>query len=132
MLLVFVLTWTCDTAAYVVGRAIGRHRPWPALSPKKTVEGAVGGMLFTLLAAIVGRSWLAPELTLGAAIVLGLVVGVLCPIGDLVESLFKRQAGVKDSSTLIPGHGGLLDRVDSMLFSAPATYYVLALTAWLH
>lgn len=124
-LLPFFLAWTCDTAAYLVGRAWGRHRLAPNVSPGKSVEGAVGGLLAAILASAVARVWFAPYLGLWQALILGLAVGVFAQLGDLVESLLKRDAETKESSTLIPGHGGVLDRFDSILFAAPLVYYFL-------
>jgi phosphatidate cytidylyltransferase len=124
-LLPFFLAWTCDTAAYLVGRAWGRHRLAPGVSPQKSVEGAVGGLLAATAAAALARVWFAPYLSWGAALALGLLVGVFAQLGDLVESLLKRDAETKESSSLIPGHGGVLDRFDSLLFAAPLVYYYL-------
>ncbi|HXA27204.1 MAG TPA: phosphatidate cytidylyltransferase [Candidatus Angelobacter sp.] len=116
-----------DTAALFVGSAIGRHRFFPSISPKKTAEGAAGSLLATVLT----WSLLAPWLTgipVGHAIVLGVVVAVAAMGGDLVESALKRAAGVKDSSELIPGHGGLLDRLDSLLLIGPVVYAYVVMT----
>jgi len=124
-LLPFFLAWTCDTAAYVVGRAWGRHRLAPGVSPQKSVEGAVGGLLAAIVAGAVARVWFAPYLSWPSALVLGGLVGVFAQLGDLVESLLKRDAEAKESSSLIPGHGGVLDRFDSLLFAAPLVYYYL-------
>jgi phosphatidate cytidylyltransferase len=115
-------TWVNDTAAYFVGKFLGRRRLVPSLSPGKTLEGAVGGILGSLLVAI-GFIFIYPSLPLLPLLVLGLLVGVAAQVGDLVESVFKRQVGVKDAGNLIPGHGGMLDRLDSMLFTAPLVYY---------
>jgi phosphatidate cytidylyltransferase len=127
--LVFLLTWCCDTGAYAFGRAVGRRRPWPTLSPRKSLEGAAGGLVAAAGAALLARAWFVPVLTFWEALGLGLLVGGLCQAGDLFESGLKRAAGVKDSSSLIPGHGGVLDRFDSMFLSAPATYYFLRVFA---
>ena len=124
-LLPFFLAWTCDTTAYAVGRAWGRHRLAPGVSPGKSVEGAVGGLLASVAAGAVARAWFAPYLSWGAALALGALVGVFAQLGDLVESLLKRDAETKESSSLIPGHGGVLDRFDSLLFAAPLVYYFL-------
>jgi phosphatidate cytidylyltransferase len=124
VLLPFVLTWACDTGAYLVGRTWGRRRPWPQVSPRKSLEGAVGGLLSTVVVAWLSRLVFAPFLDGTTAIVLGLATGVVCQAGDLVESMLKRWAGVKDASRLIPGHGGILDRFDSLIMSAPFCYYV--------
>lgn len=124
-ILPFFLVWVCDTAAYAVGLAIGRRRLMPDVSPQKSVEGAVAGLLASVGAAFVARSWFAPYLTAIDAVVLGTLVGVLGQLGDLVESLMKRDADAKDTSRIIPGHGGVLDRFDSVLFAAPVTAYYL-------
>jgi phosphatidate cytidylyltransferase len=126
-LLPFFLTWTCDTAAYAVGRSVGRTQLMPSVSPHKSVEGAVGGLFAAVGAAILARAWFAPYLTWTDAAVLGVLTGVFGQLGDLVESLLKRDAETKDSSRLIPGHGGVLDRFDSLLFTAPIVYYYLVL-----
>jgi len=115
-------TWVCDTAAYFVGCSIGRHKFFPKISPKKTWEGAIAGLVFGVLAvALLSRFLLG--LWLGWGALLGLLLVLGATFGDLAESVIKRQVGVKDSSNLIPGHGGLLDRVDSLLFVVPIVYY---------
>lgn len=124
-LLPFFLVWTCDTAAYAVGLAFGRTRLMPDVSPHKSVEGAVAGLLAAVGAAFLARAWFAPYLTALDAVALGTLVGVLGQLGDLVESLLKRDADTKDTSRIIPGHGGVLDRFDSILFAAPVTAYYL-------
>ena len=124
-LLPFFLAWSCDTAAYTVGRAWGRHRLAPGVSPGKSVEGAIAGLVAAILAAAIAKGWFATYLTMPAALTLGLLVGVFAQLGDLVESLLKRDADTKESSSLIPGHGGVLDRFDSILFAAPLVYYFL-------
>lgn len=123
-----VLTWVNDTAAYLVGHRWGRRKLMPRVSPGKTVEGAVGALLVTVLAAIptlwVVDRWV-PLFGLENALALGALVGFVAPLGDLVESGFKRDAGVKDSSDLIPGHGGVLDRFDSLIVVTPVYWYYL-------
>jgi len=117
-----------DTCAYFAGSAFGRHRFFPAISPRKSVEGAVAGVLASVaLAAAAGPALIGISAGVGAG--LGLLVAVVAQGGDLAESSLKRQAGVKDSSNLIPGHGGLLDRVDSLVLVAPAVYAYLKLIA---
>jgi phosphatidate cytidylyltransferase len=118
-----LLTWATDTGAYLFGVAFGRHQLIPRISPKKTVEGAVGGLLAAGLCGWLCAKSLTPFLTPLAATVVGLIVGVMAQLGDLVESMIKRDAGIKDSAELIPGHGGVLDRFDSMLFTVPVLYY---------
>lgn len=123
LLLLFVCVISSDTAAYYVGRRFGRHKLAPALSPKKTWEGAIGGVTASAAAAIVACVWFYQALPPVHAPVLGVLLGGAGVLGDLAESLIKRACGVKDSSGLLPGHGGLLDRTDSLLFAAPALYY---------
>jgi phosphatidate cytidylyltransferase len=114
-----------DTAQYYSGRAFGRRPLAPLVSPKKTIEGAIGGAIFgTALFAVVGMWWL-PVMPAAFRVVLGATLVALGIAGDLFESMLKRSAGVKDSSTLIPGHGGVLDRIDALLFAAPVYYIVL-------
>ena len=120
--LVFLMTMLCDSCAYFVGTRWGKHRLYPAVSPKKSVEGAVGGVGGAVL-AVVGSMWLfMPELSLVVGVGLGVLVGIFAQIGDLFESLLKRSAQIKDSGHLFPGHGGMLDRLDSLLFSFPVAY----------
>lgn len=113
----FMLIWTCDSGAYVSGKTLGKHLLLPKISPKKTWEGAVGGFLFTLLMAYVLSIYL-QVLTLTDWLILASIIAVFGPIGDLLESQFKRQAQLKDSGTILPGHGGILDRFDAFLLSS--------------
>lgn len=125
---VMLIVMASDTVAYFVGTAIGRRRLYPAISPKKSVEGALGGLLGGIAGALIAKFlWFEP-LPVGAAFAIGVVLGLLGQIGDLFESLLKRSFGVKDSGTIIPGHGGLLDRLDSLLFAFPPAFY---LARWL-
>jgi len=112
-----------DTAAYYTGRAFGRHKLAPKVSPGKTWEGAIGGMLASLLFATLAHYWFFRELPLRAALPLAASMNVLGVVGDLTESALKRGAGAKDAANILPGHGGLLDRLDSLLFNAPLLYY---------
>ncbi len=123
LMLLFLCVIALDTAAYYVGKTIGRRQMAPTISPKKTWEGALAGLLASLGAACLAHAWFYQRLPLAHALVLGLLLGTMGILGDLAESLFKRAAGVKDSSTLLPGHGGVLDRTDSLIFSAPILYY---------
>ncbi|MEP7086625.1 MAG: phosphatidate cytidylyltransferase [Gemmatimonadota bacterium] len=125
----FVLTWISDTAGYFVGRAFGKSTLMPSVSPGKTRAGAIGALVFCMLASWAYAQWvLVPYaslgLRLGVALTLGAIIGAAVQVGDLVESLLKREGGVKDSSHLIPGHGGVLDRIDGMLFALPVTYFL--------
>jgi phosphatidate cytidylyltransferase len=122
VLLLVVIVFS-DTLAFFVGNAVGRRRLAPAVSPGKSVEGAVGGLLGGVAGAFAVRALGLPELPAMHALVLGLLVAGLGIVGDLDESLIKRWAGVKDSGALFPGHGGMLDRLDSLLFGAPVLYY---------
>jgi phosphatidate cytidylyltransferase len=125
LLLVWV-TWLGETAAYLVGSAAGRHRLAPMVSPKKTVEGAVAQLVVSVLAAVIAQAWFFPALGLAGASLVGLVLGVSGQIGDLVESALKRSVDTKDTGNLIPGHGGVLDRIDSLLFNTPVLFYYAA------
>ena len=125
LFLLMLTVMVSDTAQYYSGRAFGRRPLAPAVSPKKTIEGAIGGFVIgTALFAAVGAWWL-PSIPLALRIGLGLTLVALGIAGDLFESMLKRSAGVKDSSALIPGHGGVLDRIDALLFAAPVYYIVL-------
>jgi phosphatidate cytidylyltransferase len=125
--LTLAITFLQDTAAYFVGRGLGRHKLAPRLSPKKTWEGAIGGMAGAVGGSLLGILLLGLPISLGAGAVLGIVGGVVGPLGDLAESLIKRQVGLKDAGRIIPGHGGVLDRADSLLFTAPTLYYLILL-----
>lgn len=115
-------TFMGDTMAFVFGKLFGKHKLLPEISPGKTVEGLLGGMLGGMLAALVVRVLFWPEFSLILVLLLGLGIALIGVIGDLAESLIKRAAGVKDSGRIIPGHGGILDRVDALLFTAPFVY----------
>lgn len=119
----FLVIMGSDTGAYYVGRAFGRHKLAPKISPGKTREGAAGGMLASLLLAVLAHYWFFRELPLKLALPLAAVMNVLGVLGDLAESALKRGAGAKDAAKILPGHGGLLDRLDSLLFNAPLIYY---------
>jgi phosphatidate cytidylyltransferase len=121
LLLTFAATWTCDTAAYFAGNWWGKHGFFSRVSPHKTREGAIAGMLLGTLATLVAGHWVGLLFWQSAALGVLLVLGIT--FGDLAESLLKRQVGVKDSGALIPGHGGMLDRIDSLLFAGVIAYY---------
>jgi phosphatidate cytidylyltransferase len=119
---VFVSIWLCDTAAYQAGMMLGKHKLFPRVSPAKSWEGAVAGFIAGVGTMLLARMWFLPFLSIVDSLVLGIITGGAGQLGDLVESLFKRDAGVKDSSGLLPGHGGVLDRFDSLLFASPLVY----------
>ena len=126
LLAIFIFIWVNDTGAYLVGSRWGKRRLAPNISPKKSVEGSIGGILLVLLSAVILRLLLFPELSWLRILLIAAVVAIFGTIGDLFESSLKRQAGVKDSGKLIPGHGGILDRIDSLLLAVPAVYLLLA------
>jgi phosphatidate cytidylyltransferase len=123
ILIAVVGPWISDSGAYFAGRFFGRHLLFPSLSPKKTVEGGLGGLLLTIL-IVAPVAYLLLDFGLVKALIIGAVVSVASQCGDLFESSLKRILDVKDLGTFLPGHGGVLDRVDSLLFSAPAVYYI--------
>jgi phosphatidate cytidylyltransferase len=125
IVLLLTISFLGDTGAYAAGRLFGRHKLYPAVSPKKTVEGSIGGLAASAGAALLASLWYLPELPIASGIGLGLVLGALGQAGDLCESLLKRAYGVKDSGRLLPGHGGLLDRIDATLFAACGLYLAL-------
>ena len=120
---VIIITWMSDTGGFIVGKPMGRHPLAPTLSPKKTIEGLIGGITFSIIGGIICQFTFAPFFSLGQCVMLSVSLALLGTLGDLAESAIKRSAGVKDSGTLIPGHGGVLDRVDSLMFTGPAMYY---------
>ncbi|MBX3186274.1 MAG: phosphatidate cytidylyltransferase [Labilithrix sp.] len=123
-----MFAWFGDTGGYFAGRFLGKHKLYEAVSPKKTVEGAVGGLVGSVLAAVLAHFWFLPTLPLSHGVPLALVAGALGQAGDLGESLLKRSTGVKDSGAIVPGHGGILDRVDALLATSAVTYLY---TLWL-
>ena len=125
VLFVLLVTWAGDAAAYYVGKTWGSRPLAPRLSPNKTIEGFLGGLVVAPLIAWIGHLWFLPAVTPVDCLILGLLFTVLGLLGDLSESALKRHAGVKDSGSLIPGHGGVLDRVDSLLLNAPLFYYYM-------
>ena len=126
---IFATIWICDSAAFFGGTALGKNKLFPRVSPKKSWEGAIFGFVFALLAMILAKNLVLDFLPLQDALIIGFIIGTFGQIGDLVESLIKRDAGVKDSSKLIPGHGGIFDRFDSLLFSSPIIYLYLTYLA---
>jgi phosphatidate cytidylyltransferase len=119
---IFILIWACDTFAYFGGKLFGKHK-LTTISPKKTVEGAIIGLLFTLISSVIFYFVNNSLLNLYDSIILGMLIGIASQVGDNFESLLKRYTNVKDSSNIIPGHGGLLDRFDSLIFVTPLIYF---------
>ena len=126
IILVFCILWVNDIFAYLTGKLLGRHKLFSRISPGKTIEGSIGGLLFTLVSLVVFCHY-SGWFPLPQAIGLGIIAVVFGTLGDLCESMLKRQAGVKDSGKLIPGHGGILDRFDSIMFSVPFIFVYLLL-----
>ena len=124
--LVFCLMWANDIFAYLTGRLLGKHKLFPRISPGKTIEGSIGGLMFTLIAIAI-FAHCADWLSIPAAIGMAAIAVVFGTLGDLCESMLKRQSGLKDSGKLIPGHGGILDRFDSVMFSVPFIFVYLLL-----
>jgi len=122
LLLVWV-TWLGETAAYLVGTVLGRRKLAPVISPRKTVEGAFAQLVASVLAAVAASAWFFPALGRWQAVTVGALLGVAGQVGDLAESALKRSVGTKDTGHLIPGHGGILDRVDGLLFNTPVLFY---------
>ena len=127
LVFMYLVIWASDIGAYAVGLPFGKHRLYEKISPKKSIEGFIGALIASAGMALLCRVWFMPWVGMSEAAGIALVLATVGTIGDLVESLFKRAAGVKDSGGLIPGHGGILDRMDSMLFAAPVLYYYLVM-----
>jgi phosphatidate cytidylyltransferase len=125
LFLMMLTVFVSDSAQFYSGRAFGKHPLAPAISPKKTIEGAIGGFIFGAIVLTAVGAWWLPTVPAGGRIVIGVAMVIAGIAGDLFESMLKRSAGVKDSSGLIPGHGGILDRIDALLFAAPLYYIVL-------
>lgn len=122
---ILISIWMCDSAAYFLGTAFGKHRLFLRVSPKKSWEGAIAGFSFAIISMMASKILFLDFFDWNDVIAIGVIIGLFGQIGDLIESLFKRDAGVKDSSKLIPGHGGIFDRFDSLIFSAPLIYLYL-------
>lgn len=123
LMLLMLIVMTNDSAAYYTGSTFGKNRLYPLVSPKKSIEGALGGLIGSICGTLLAKFTFFPQLALADALVTAVVIGALGQTGDLFESMLKRSFGVKDSGTIFPGHGGVLDRLDSILFAAPALYY---------
>ena len=125
ILFLYATVWVSDSMAYYIGKSIGKRRLYREVSPNKTVAGAGGSVIGGMAGALLLRMLIVPQLGLFPALFIGVMVGIISIIGDLVESMFKRDAGVKDSGTIIPGHGGILDKIDGALFAGPMLYWIL-------
>ncbi len=122
---IMISIWVCDSAAFFIGSAIGKHKLFPRVSPNKSWEGAVAGFIFAIVGMVISKFLILNYLSWQDIIVIGIIAGTIGQLGDLVESLIKRDAKVKDSSSIIPGHGGIFDRFDSLLLTAPVVYLYL-------
>lgn len=118
-----MITWGNDVGAYLVGTKFGKYKIFPKISPKKTIEGSIGGIIFGIAVTFALKNWL--NLTFNGLLSLGLLISIIAQLGDLFESILKRGSGIKDSGTTIPGHGGILDAFDSLIFAAPIFYYYI-------
>jgi phosphatidate cytidylyltransferase len=123
VLLLIAVTWLGETAAYLVGSTIGSHPLAPAVSPRKTIEGSIAQLAASVVAALAIQLWFFTALSSVHAAMIGFLLGIVGQVGDLVESILKRGVGTKDTGHLIPGHGGILDRIDSLLFNTPVLFY---------
>ena len=126
---IFVALWLGDSAAYFTGRAIGKRKLFERISPNKTWEGAISNFIFSVIGFIIGLNIIEIDLPLKDSIICGIIIGVFGQIGDLFESYLKRDAGVKDSSNILPGHGGFLDRFDSLIFAGPLVLFYLIIVS---
>jgi phosphatidate cytidylyltransferase len=127
IMMILITIWICDTFAYAFGKLFGKHKLYEKVSPNKTIEGGVAGLLGAIITIIVVKSFNILPLSWVSAVIIGFTVGVIGQMGDLIESWFKRDAGVKDSSSILPGHGGMLDRFDSLLFLSPSLFILTIL-----
>ena len=125
ILLIFISVWICDTAAYFFGKAFGKHKLMPKVSPKKSWEGAIAGFVMGSIAYIGLNHYFLRDIPLTNIVIMAMLINTFCQVGDLIESQIKRDAGVKDSSAILPGHGGILDRFDGILFVMPAIFAYL-------
>ncbi len=123
--LVFITTWSIDNGAYLIGMPWGKHKAVPQISPNKSIEGIIGGLAGGFLAVFIAKWWFLPYLSWVHCLGIGLLLGIMGQLGDLSESLIKRGAKVKDTGNFLPGHGGVLDRFDSLFFTAPVLYYYI-------
>lgn len=128
MFFLLLVTWSGDTGAYLSGKTFGKHKLYPKISPGKTVEGVLGGVFFSALGAVIAKLTFLEGITFTECIVLVPLLNIVGVLGDLSESMLKRSSGIKDSGNLFPGHGGILDRLDSLLFTAPVLYTYLLIS----
>ena len=119
MISIFAAIWICDSAAFWAGRKLGKHKLFPRVSPNKSWEGSIFGFLFSVLVLFLAKILVLDFLSITNALIIGAIIGIFGQVGDLIESLIKRETGVKDSSSLIPGHGGMFDRFDSLFYTSP-------------
>lgn len=124
VVLLYTAVWASDSMAYYVGKGIGKRKLYKEISPNKTVAGAVGAVFGGILGAILIKTTILPQVSISQAVLIGSLVGIATVIGDLSESMFKRDAGVKDSGSIVPGHGGVLDKLDGATFAGPVLYWV--------
>jgi len=125
IILLYATVWAADSAAYYIGTFIGKKKLYVEVSPSKTVAGAVGSLIGGILGVIIMKYTLLPVLTAYSVFIIGIMIGAVSVLGDLVESMFKRDAGVKDSGIILPGHGGILDKLDGVLFAGPVLFWLL-------
>lgn len=125
--LVLFIIWSTDSGAYFIGRAIGKRKLWPEISPKKTIEGAIGGIITGIVVAIIFKVFIPIDVQMFEILIIALLLSIFGQLGDLVESAFKRHFNVKDSGNILPGHGGILDRFDSLIFVLPILNILLKL-----
>lgn len=125
IILLYAMVWSADTFAYYTGTLIGGKKLYIEVSPNKTLAGAIGSVAGGVVGAIIVKTTILPSFKTLSALVIGIIIGIVTVIGDLVESMFKRDAGVKDSGVIIPGHGGILDKIDGVLFAGPIMYWIL-------
>jgi phosphatidate cytidylyltransferase len=125
IILLYAAVWAADSMAYYIGTFIGKKKLYAEVSPKKTVAGAVGSLIGGVLGIVVMKNTLVSGLTVSSVFIIGIMIGAITVVGDLVESMFKRDAGVKDSGIIIPGHGGILDKLDGALFAGPVLFWLI-------
>lgn len=125
IIFLYATVWSSDSLAYCIGKGIGKRKLYKEVSPNKTVAGAGGSVIGGVIGALLLKAALVPQLAVHSAVLIGVMIGIISIIGDLVESMFKRDAGVKDSGVIIPGHGGILDKIDGALFAGPMLYWIL-------